>query len=633
MQYINEMKGYTMENLIKTIKYRSFHMSEIHPKGWLYKQLEIQAKGLCGNLDRFWPDIKDSRWIGGAHEGWERVPYWLDGFIPLAFLLNNDNMKQRARIYINAILDRQQKDGWLCPCSFEERTHYDVWPLFLILKVLVIYDDATGDPRIESAVYRALKNLERHIDFQTLNNWAQMRWFECLIPIYWLYEKRPEKWLFDLCIKIKSQGFDYQTFFKQFPYKQPVPKDMWSLMSHGVNLAMALKSPALEYLISGEESDLMWADYMLEQLENYHGMVTGMFSADECLSGKSPIQGTELCAVTEMMYSLEILLAVSGNGKYGDLLEKITFNALPATLSPDMWSHQYDQQVNQINCVETKDPIFNTNRGDSNLFGLEPHFGCCTVNFSQGWPKFVLSTILKGEDDIFIVSYAPVKINTMIQGTAVMVEVTGEYPFCEKVSINIECESEIEFSVRLRIPDYAQRTKIRCGESFVADSGTVFTLDRKWAKKNLIEIDFPMQPVLENRPNNMVAVKYGPLIFSLKLEEEWKRVHQNEKGKEFPHCDYEVRTKSEWRYGIFGSMIKVSKNAIGEYPFCPENAPIELSVPCAQIEWKENNTYASRLPICRKPISAICNKTFIPYGCTNIRLTELPLLDLQTGGD
>ena len=55
--------------------------------GWLRRQLEIQANSLSGNLDKMWPDIQDSAWIGGDREGWERVPYWLDGFIPLAYLL------------------------------------------------------------------------------------------------------------------------------------------------------------------------------------------------------------------------------------------------------------------------------------------------------------------------------------------------------------------------------------------------------------------------------------------------------------------------------------------------------------------------------------------------------------------
>ncbi|QNF30126.1 MULTISPECIES: hypothetical protein [Metabacillus] len=38
--------------------------NEIKPKGWLLRQLQIQAEGLSGNLDKFWPDIKESKWIG-----------------------------------------------------------------------------------------------------------------------------------------------------------------------------------------------------------------------------------------------------------------------------------------------------------------------------------------------------------------------------------------------------------------------------------------------------------------------------------------------------------------------------------------------------------------------------------------
>ena len=61
----------------------------IKPAGWLREQLKIQAAGLSGHLDEFWPDIKNSAWIGGKAEGWERVPYWLDGMVPLAYLLDD----------------------------------------------------------------------------------------------------------------------------------------------------------------------------------------------------------------------------------------------------------------------------------------------------------------------------------------------------------------------------------------------------------------------------------------------------------------------------------------------------------------------------------------------------------------
>jgi hypothetical protein len=106
-----------MEVRMKQLKdpvFRSFSVKEIKPQGWLLGQLQIQGKGLSGNLDLFWPDIKDSRWIGGDREGWERLPYWLDGFIPLAWLLEDEDKKNRAREYINFIIDNQNDDGWIC---------------------------------------------------------------------------------------------------------------------------------------------------------------------------------------------------------------------------------------------------------------------------------------------------------------------------------------------------------------------------------------------------------------------------------------------------------------------------------------------------------------------------------------
>ena len=88
-------------------KWNFYTTNEIKPRGWLKRQLEIQAEGLSGNLDRFWRDIKDSAWIGGSAEGWERVPYWLDGFIPLACLLEDEDMMARAKRYIDSIIANQ----------------------------------------------------------------------------------------------------------------------------------------------------------------------------------------------------------------------------------------------------------------------------------------------------------------------------------------------------------------------------------------------------------------------------------------------------------------------------------------------------------------------------------------------
>lgn len=129
---------------------------------------------------------------------------------------------------------------------------------------------------------------------------------------------------------------------------------------------------------------------MLTALDTYHGQPNGMFSCDEHFAGRNPSQGSELCTVVEMMFSLEQSLAILGNATIGDRLEKIAFNALPGTFTDDMWAHQYTQQANQVEVSLHRKP-WTTDGAESNLFGLEPNFGCCAANFHQGWPKFAAS--------------------------------------------------------------------------------------------------------------------------------------------------------------------------------------------------------------------------------------------------
>src|SRR5262249_18676172 len=46
-------------------------LTSIKPKGWLRRQLEIQAHGLSGHLDEFWPDVgPTSGWLGGDGGRW-----------------------------------------------------------------------------------------------------------------------------------------------------------------------------------------------------------------------------------------------------------------------------------------------------------------------------------------------------------------------------------------------------------------------------------------------------------------------------------------------------------------------------------------------------------------------------------
>lgn len=608
-------------------------MEEIRPEGWLLNQLKIQAAGLSGNLDKFWPDIKDSQWIGGFSEGWERVPYWLDGFIPLVWLLDDEDMKARATKYIDCIIELQREDGWICPDNDTDRSSYDMWALFLILKVLVVYHDVTGDKRIEDVVRRALEALDKHIDENTIFKWAHTRWFECLISIFWLYERTADEWLLNLSSKLRSQGFDWQSFFKFWPYKKPDAKGRWSQMSHVVNNAMMLKSGALLWRLTGCENDLHSAEDMVKLLDEYHGRVTGVFTGDECLNGTSPVQGTELCSVAEYMYSLEILLSITGRTHWGDRLEKIAYNALPAAFSPDMWTHQYNQQVNQVQCSYQENPVFGTNDGYSHTFGLEPHFGCCTANLSQPWPKFALSTFMRCEDGLAAVAYAPCTIKTIINHANVSITLDTCYPFRESLTFKVVADHEVDFVLYLRIPEWANDAVIQIDCNTISPkSGDFYKLQRKWSGDTVFTLTLPMKPQLVSRPDNLYAIVRGPLVYSLPLAERWVKINENLPYREFPHCDYEVYPTEPWNYGLcidkdnLDAEIKFEEQRIGDFIFSPEGAPIIARIKGKKVDWLMENGSAAPTPDITQVAEEMEILKLIPYGCTNLRMTEMPII-------
>jgi DUF1680 family protein len=325
----------------------------------------------------------------------------------------------------------------------------------VLLKALTQYYEATEDARVIVAMQRFLQHLQTQLAQTPLTSWAQLRGADLVLSIYWLYRRTNEEWLLDLARTVQQQTFDWQAQFADFPYKEKQTE--WKFQSHVVNNAMALKQPALWYQLTHNEADKQTVEHMIETLDTYHGQVTGVFSGDEVLAGKNPSQGTELCAVVEYMFSLEMVLAVTGGAAFADRLERIAFNALPATFKPDMWAHQYDQQVNQVICAVSEDRLYTTNGPDANIFGLEPNFGCCTANMHQGWPKLATHLWMQSADGgLVALVYAPCIVSTSLAGVPVRIEVQTRYPFEEDVYINLSCEHPVHFPLQLRIPDWAE---------------------------------------------------------------------------------------------------------------------------------------------------------------------------------
>ena len=129
-------------------------VTDIQLRGWALRQLQIQANGISGTLCDFWPDVKDSAWIGGDKGGWERVPYWLDGYIPLAFLLKREDMIEKAKYYIDTIISRRREDGWIMP----DGEKVDMWAYILMCKVFTVWHFFTAKETALRKIWKRRKN-------------------------------------------------------------------------------------------------------------------------------------------------------------------------------------------------------------------------------------------------------------------------------------------------------------------------------------------------------------------------------------------------------------------------------------------------------------------------------------------
>ena len=612
---------------LRTPKFTPFTTKEIKPLGWLKKQLEIQARGLAGNLDKIWPDVADSSWIGGTHEAWERVPYWLDGFIPLAYLLEDEDMIARAKKYVDAIIARQRPDGWLCPCDDKKRGNYDTWALILISKVLVLWYDCSGDSRIPDVLYRTMKNFDKHTDGNLILRWGSARWFEILFALYRLYEWYPEEWIIGLCDKMAVLGVDWRSVFENWHYSKPRMR-AWNFLHHVVNQGMMLKSRALYSLRTGEDPE-EFVNKALSMLMEAHGQPYGIFSGDECLAGTSPIQGTELCAVVEAMFSHETLLSITGNPAWGDKAEFLAFNALPATCSPDMWSHQYVQLANQYACrITPREKIqYTTNKGEAHLFGLEPEFGCCTANMGQGWPKFALSAFMKTERGIASTLLIPAAVTTEIGGKAVSVELNTRYPFRNTLTYTVKTDVPVTFPLSIRIPAFAKSATV---DGNTVPVGAFYELEREWNGETTVTVELEFATELTEGFAGMYSVKRGPLLYALPIGEEWHCLEYEKNGvmRKFPYCDYEILPTTPFAFGFASDKFElVEGEPEADYIFSPEGAPVALTADLAPVEWGVEDNHCKAVPESRKATGAAQKMRLIPYGCTSLRMSVLPMIE------
>lgn len=635
-------------------------LGAVKPSGWLKNQLQAQAEGLTGHLDDFWPDLINSAWKGGEGEAWERGPYYLDGLVPLAYLLKDERLIKKVQSWIEPIINSACEDGWFGPEKNKDR-----WPLAVASKVLLQYYEASQDDRALDVLKGYFNYLHDSPPDWPDDSWRGVRAMEHAVTGYSLFRITKEPAILETIDSIFKNSYDWTNYYETFPWDSAAVADgkiphNWKadgLTAHVVNNAMAVKYPGLWYQQSKDERFKNAVYSAFEKYDLNHGQIGGRFSGDEHLSGKNPTQGTELCAVVELMYSLENLLEIIGDPAFGDRLELLAYNALPATMTPDCWAHQYDQQSNQVLVTQAKRD-WSTNGDASNIYGLMPNYPCCLANMHQGWPKLVVSMwMATNNNGLVALAYGPCEVTATVgRGTEVKIKEITNYPFDGKIRFKMHLNQKEKFPLKFRIPSWAQgATLASSDETKNTIPGSFILLEREWQDGDEISLNFPMKIEVEKRFNSASAIRRGPLYFALRIGKEYKRITLKERNfgsiKYKGSVDWEIRPTTPWNVGLtldesqtdFG--FTVQKNPVTNYPFSDINemiydseqaeyqkwkreAPVVLGINGRQIpDWKLVNNSAGDPPVGPVVSNEPVEKLFlVPYGCTRLRISEFPVL-------
>ncbi|MBZ4191691.1 beta-L-arabinofuranosidase domain-containing protein [Niabella beijingensis] len=634
---------------LKQLQFLELPLGAIAPEGWLKEKLISQKNGATGKLDELYPLVMGKRngWLGGDGDQWERGPYWIDGLLPLAYLLKDKALIAKVKPWVEWSLNSLQPNGYFGPAKdypgepgIQRDNSQDWWPKMVMLKVLKQYYAATGDKRVIKLMTEyfryQLKTLpEKPLDHWTF--WARYRAGDNLMVVLWLYNITGDAFLLNLADLIHKQTFNYT---HEFLYTDLLSRPG---SIHCVNLAQGIKEPVVYYQRKPEQPFLDAVEKGFADLRKYNGLANGLFGGDEALHGNDPAFGSEFCTAVEMMFSLESILNVTGDVKYADQLEKIAFNALPAQIDAQFLNRQYYQQTNQVMVTRHMRNFSVDHDGADICFGLLTGYACCTSNMHQGWPKFTQNLWYATADKgLAALVYAPSAVTAKVaDGTEVSFKEQTQYPFEETIRFSLETKSKkpLRFPFHLRIPAWCDAAVVKINGALhsQAKGDTILKIDRDWKSGDVVTLELPMRIKKNRWQQNSVSIERGPLTYALKIGEQAKEITNTKDPVENGDTYWEIRPTTPWNYGLpdfseekLNEQFKVEQHsAEGKDPWSLASVPLSITAKGKRFaRWQLYNESAGPLPYSvtyglhlgdEEPI------TLVPYGVTRLRVAQFPV--------
>lgn len=611
-------------------------LGAVRPEGWLENYLRKQAAELGSQLPKVsWP-FTEPFWKGDDRvQYWwpfEQVAYWIDGATRLAIVTGDQALMAQVRERIDYTLAHIDGDRFIgAPALKEPKEDFHRWPHTIFFRGLEALAEAGQAGTVAEAMRQHYLNDKADYGKSTRN-------VTNIESIVWCYEQTGDPALLALAEKAWA---DYLTVAADPEHGDLSADRVFGnapIDAHGVTYMETAKQPAILYAATGKHAYLDFALAAQKRVFDHHMLIDGIPSTSEWYRGTTSRDMHETCCITDHAWSWSYLLATTGDGVWGDRVERALFNAGPGAIKNDWKAVQYFSCPNQF--LATLDSDHGVMEHGGRMMAYQPNPGqrtaCCGGNVHRLLPNYVARMWMRRGAGLAATLYGPSRVETTV-GSAnekVTIVQTTDYPFEETIRLRLVLEKPTRFPLSLRIPGWCVNPHLLVnGKSVKAEVTNGFaTLDREFHNGDTVTLTLPMRTTVSRWPQDGVGVERGPLVYALPIEADWKPVVETDFSTEtFP--SWNATPTSDWNYGLEPEpKIRFEKGKMDADPW--SNPPVRLKVRARRLEsWpletdpkNPSQKYTPPLPEARKPEGKTETLTLVPYGSTHLRLTIFPLL-------
>lgn len=598
-------------------------------EGWMKEVLTTQRNGLTGHIQvagapfdkEGWGDAtqkKMDRW-----EDFEQTGYWADGALRCGYLIDDPELTQRVKEWIDFQIDHPKEDGFIGP------ELHNLWPHVVFFRVIMAEYSRNPSPKIIKALSNHYKNAARS---QTLIKTGGPEWdfnertMLHIEMLCWLYQQTNDAFF------IEKAENTYKAFCsRKSPFTMQAFLSDEVPIVHSVSSFETLKIPVILYINTGKKEYLDAAIHGIQKVYKYHGLADGIPSGNEAHDGNMPNEVHETCCVSDAQWALGYFLQATGDVQWADLMEKICFNAAFSVVWKDFKSLQYYSSPNQVIAKNNSSFCMYVGGQDRMAYRIAHGPACCNGNMNRMIPLFCSRQWMKkGDNGIVAAMYAPSSFTTKLKGSKNEITIQEEtnYPFEETIRFRMKMKRSTPFSFWLRIPQWCKGASITVNgqaADIVCKAGTFVEVQRKFSDGDIIELKLPMKAKSVSMPYDGVAFERGPLVFSLNV----KAQEEITETRELDGIKFQSRILtplSEWNYApVDAENIEVVNSNDYSNLWNPETTPVRLKVKAVTVtNWQlYRDNFTPYMPsVIRKGEEKVIE--LVPVGTTVLRMTVFP---------